>query len=358
MLILLVNVMMSKDTNNISLVLEFFSRMVDKHGVKNKKIHEIKTKFGEKRMFYLVKCEVFEDLTLLEYIDSQNVRLSRQREELIDLSVKIANQNNNNNMRHSQQEVINHFKSGLPGGVGLRDMITQIKERYPWSSSKKIIMIFVSLMTCLLGVGLYVLDLWTDVKFSLSMLDGTAKYSDERNVSVKEDLNFAPVNMTHVEFFYPDCYEYMKNESQSQGKNYTKVHNFLDEEDYGVTGWIAIYHCIQPVLLSLVIFLSINYKKCQIRKNCLTPNIPVPERWNYKDWLIFNNIFCCMPNLIYLPYKTILAIGRVVPNPAFTNIYGFYLTVKRHNARSQPDFRTKIASTEEKIRKHEPLGKI
>ena len=60
---------------------------------------------GKKTMFYLY---------LLEYIDTQNVRLIRQREELIDLSVKIANLNHRDDTEKAMEEV-------------LRDMITQIK---------------------------------------------------------------------------------------------------------------------------------------------------------------------------------------------------------------------------------------
>ena len=44
-------------------------------------------------MFYNVKCKYLDDKSLLEYIESENVRLSKQREELIDLSVKIADHN-------------------------------------------------------------------------------------------------------------------------------------------------------------------------------------------------------------------------------------------------------------------------
>ena len=54
----------------------------------------------------------------------------------------------------AMDEVINHFKSGLPSGEGLRDMLSQIKERYAWPTSKTIIMILLSLMACLLGIGL------------------------------------------------------------------------------------------------------------------------------------------------------------------------------------------------------------
>ena len=252
--------MMSKDTNNISLLLDFFSRIVDKHGVKRKKIHEINTEFGEKRMFYLVKCQVLDGLSLLEFIDAENVRLSRQREELIDISVKIAHKNNNYKLAHSQEEVINHFKSGLPSGIGLRDMISQIKEHYPWSTSKKMIMIFLSLMTCILGVGLYILDLTTDLRFSLDMFNGfkSSKEPDFDEIWAEKGLNFSSLRLSNRV-----CYDYMRS-SVSKEKNYRKL-DPLSEELYVTTGWIAIYHCIQPFFITFLIFLSIN---CQKWKSC------------------------------------------------------------------------------------------
>ena len=74
-------------------------------------------------MFFNVKCKVLDRKSLLKYIDSQNVRLSRQREELIDLSVKIADLNHRDDTEKAMAEVINHYKSGLPSGVGLRECL-------------------------------------------------------------------------------------------------------------------------------------------------------------------------------------------------------------------------------------------
>ena len=131
-----------------------------------------RTEGKDKMMFYNVKCQELDNKSLLQFINLENVRLITQREELIDLSVKIASLNNISktseeavavvNTKKAMEEVINHYKSGLPSGVGLRDMITLIKERFPWSSSKKGLKIFLSLLTCLLGIGLFVLDVYTD----------------------------------------------------------------------------------------------------------------------------------------------------------------------------------------------------
>merc|ERR1719336_604384 len=107
-------------------MLSFLTGVLEKYGKQDKKdeIEKIKEIFGE--MFG----------RLLSYIDSQNVRFIRQREELIDLSVKIAGMNHGGDTEEAMDEVINNYKSILPSGEGLRDIINSIKERYPWSTFK------------------------------------------------------------------------------------------------------------------------------------------------------------------------------------------------------------------------------
>ena len=82
--------MMNKDSGRISSVLDFLSKQLDNNPddyQKTKEILGIETMVGKRTiMFYLVKCEELDDKSLLEYVDSEGVRLSRQREELIDLS--------------------------------------------------------------------------------------------------------------------------------------------------------------------------------------------------------------------------------------------------------------------------------
>ena len=77
-LIYLVEIMMNKDPEVISSVLDFFSKKLDKSGDDYQRTKEVlqieRMKGEEKMMFYLVKCKEFDDKSLLEYIDSQNVR--------------------------------------------------------------------------------------------------------------------------------------------------------------------------------------------------------------------------------------------------------------------------------------------
>ena len=335
--------MMNKDPDRISSVLDFLTKKLDNNPdsyEKTKEILGIETMVGERKiMFYNVKCEEFHGKSLLEYIDSENVRLSKQREELIDLSVKIANMNHKNNSEKAMEEIINNYKSGLPSGVGLRYMIDMIKEHYPWPPSKKWFMIFLSFMTCLLGIGLFAFDLKTDIEFSLELFNKTKyleKPPDFDDFLTTNDLNFSAVKSEHE-----DCFVAM--DSLFKEKYNRKS---TDDEDYVLTAWIAIWHCIQPFCFMLIVFLIIIVTKC---KGGEIPDEPESPRGKYK-WLCLNSVFCCLPNLAY--------IGSVLPFPGLTNLYRFYLDAKCHIARSHPDFKTRIVKYEKKIRKHEALGKL
>ena len=298
--------LMHKDPTRISAVLDFLSKSLNKDYQKTKEILGIETDHeGEKMIFYLVKCEVLGGFSLLEYIDSQNVRLSRQREELIDLSVKIANLNQGDDTETAMKEVIEHFKSGLESGVGLRDMIEMIKERYPWKPNKKKIMILVSLITCLLGIGLYVFDVKTDLQFSLEMLDRT-------NNNTADDF------LTKVK----NCWARRSTEvpSNSSGKLNEKSQN----NAYCNIAYISFWHCIQPFLFVLLVafnktFIGRNRKKSSASYLC----------------------FCFVPGF----WK--------IPIPALTLLYRFWLDIKCHSARSLTNFKEEIVKIEEEIHRHE-----
>ena len=371
----------------VSSVLDFLSQNLRKFRKKNQLPNYQKTKEslgietvkGKKKiMFYNENYKNLDNQTLLEYINSQNERLARQREELIDLSVKIANFNHTRvnkgekpsvDIERAMEEVINHYKSGLPSGVGLRDMITMIRERYPWSSSKTMIMIFISLITFLLGVGLYVLDLTTDVKFSLDMLKKTNESSNDSNDfdSTLKSLHpncYAVLNST----FYENCDgttdfdDFLLKTNSAPEKNYNRKSN---KDDYVVTAWISIWHCIQPFVVTAFVSLTIQYKRGCSGLKCSIQDIPdLPDCLkNNRACQMVNTLLCCIPFKLLWPlgclgYLLLRELGRVVPIPALTNFYRFYLDVRCHDARSKPDFRTRIVSIEKEIREHEALGEL
>ena len=361
----LVQIMLLKDPAEISSVLSFLTKKLDNFEYKKnkedyqktKEILEIEKLEGkEKMMFYNVKRKEFDNKSLLQFINLENVRLSRQREELIDLSVKIADLNHSSNSLNSEEEkvivdtkkameeVIYHYKTGLPSGAGLRDMIKQIKERYPWSDSKKVLMILASIGTCILGVGLFGLDIYTDIQFSWDLwnINRTLGKDNESFKATfirflsKNDLKFRTRKARSR------ALESLKDLEEDFDRRINETSN--DFDDYKLTSGIAICHCILPIVITMIVFISM---RCRKGKKILTPfelaNFKSPKWWGL-------NIFCCIPNLAFL--------GKVLPIPAFTHLYRCYLDIRCHKARSKPDFRTKIVQWEKKIRKHEAIGKL
>ena len=77
---------MNKESDKISLMLDFLS--------KNSRDEKIRILLGkDKKVFYLSPCEEFGGKSLLQYIDAQGSRMVRQKEELIDLAIKIQKLN-------------------------------------------------------------------------------------------------------------------------------------------------------------------------------------------------------------------------------------------------------------------------
>ena len=77
-LIFSVNNLMNKDSDKISLMLDFLS--------KNCRDERVRSLLGQgKDLFYQIPCEELKKKSLLQYIDAQGSKMVRQKEELIDL---------------------------------------------------------------------------------------------------------------------------------------------------------------------------------------------------------------------------------------------------------------------------------
>ena len=280
---------MSKNPEVISALLDFLSKKLDTTAgfeeIKELLGVETEEEGSRRRTFYLVKCPVLGGDSLLHYIVSQSGRLNRQREEMIDLSVKISNRNNPSDKRKAMDEVISSFKSGLPSSVGLRDMISSVKERYPWTRSRRSLMVLVSLVACLLGIGFYVLDVVTDVYFSWEMLTKTnetwspdSEQPETRDFTVSScilDVSWAksksklglPSRNISLERLEECNYTNIKSLTEFPKMSWMKIFDFwekcdfhpdqyMDPEEYRMTGIIALWHCIQPWLITIICFLG------------------------------------------------------------------------------------------------------
>ena len=135
-------------------------------------------------------------------------------------------------------------------------------------------------------------------------------------------------------------------EKEFDEKKNSTVQN-INFDDYVATGWISLYHCVQPFLVILIVFLSMNCKGGKCSAQHQLEDLRINKEWHSQ----------CTISALYC-LKKMAFIGSVVPLPGFTNLYSFYLDVRCHHARSKPDFRTMIVSIEEEIREHEALGEL
>ena len=364
--------LMTKDPSRIINLLNFLSKMSEKIEEKDKKeesdkiievFGEMFGMFDQENIFYLVKCQEFDGKSLLSYINSQNVRLFRQREELIDLSVKIANLNNGGASEKAMDEVINNYKSGLASGVGLRDMINMIKERYPWPTSKMFIMILVSLVFCLLGISLFAFDLKTDIQFSLEMLETNKSIPLEYRQTFPEECK--------VRIRETACLEKCWDENHDVSSEPSNSAEYID--DMKTTGWFSVWHCVQPFLVTFLVFLSMNYRELNFKgvKRIFPEinNFPVPDCLDKSHWCSSYNILVCCCQLPFLLLwfalwfvmgtlgNCFLSLTSILPMPVFTHIYMLYLSVRGHIARSKPQFKREMEKIERKIENYEALGK-
>ena len=338
--------LMNRDPGMISTVLDFFTKRLEKYEskttsedekedmLKSQKVPRVYENFkekigiekkggGDQNIFYLWPCKELGGESLLKYLDTKTFCFLRQRRELIELSVKIARLNHGQDSEEAMKEVINHYKSCLPSGPGLRDLLNMIKEQYPMSTFKALVNISVSLLVCTMTIGFYVFDIYTDVRFSLKMLNGSEEGSFDLHSHNLSPLCI-PESCQAQQMALDTCLEQELHSEENLESSEFRA-------DMMTTGWIAVWHCIQPFFVSFIVFLSMN---------CSCSSSPPTT-----------------PEASYRPSRGPISLLSVLPIPVFTNIYRFYLSLRFNLARSQPDFKKKIGKIEQQIQDHKNPGR-
>ena len=166
---------------------------------------------------------------------------------------------------------------------------------------------------------------------------------------------YADIHSTFYEKYNrtTDLEDFLSKINSAFKEKYEPKSNKKDYYDYEATAWISIWHCIQPFVVTVIVFFTIHYKRDRKGLGFSLPVIP-----DLPDCLEDSRV-CRIGNYLgYLVYFLFRELGRLVPIPAFTNLYRFYLDVRHHIERSNPDFRSKMLDIEEQIREHEALGKL
>ena len=268
---------------------------------------------GENR-FYLVKTKALGDeaggRSLLKYIVDNGARMMKQREELLDLlKEKIENE---------ESKIIHNLKFGLPSSIGLAECIKMTKEKYEWSKTKVRGMIVMSLITNILGLVLYFLDVFTDGLYVDKMLKH----------SLRNPEHFSALKTNCSNEFYREMMDNKWKMLCEQEREYCfELHQNLtlmgqDCRDFGLRFedpqrftecfWYSLIHCIVPIIWIILVFI-------------LTMNV-----WNI--WAI--------------------------PFPPITRIVKIYQDTQMFNKRSKWDFKEKVPEIEAKIADHEDSVKL
>ena len=91
------------------------------------------------------------------------------REQLIKLIIKIDRKVHGN---YDKMRVIESVKTEVPSSLELTNCIISIESRYSWSSPKMMVEIMKSFcLNILLGYGLFIMDVGTDIYFTYQMFE-------------------------------------------------------------------------------------------------------------------------------------------------------------------------------------------
>ena len=122
------------------------------------------------RSFLLKNYEAFKNENILDFIASREDAIT-QREELVELLDQYERHKNHKDPKKSKNSLKALFKSNLKTSVGLVAFLDSVDAKYPITTIKKWAMIVIEGLTWLLGVGLYLLDVMTDVFFAMKVQD-------------------------------------------------------------------------------------------------------------------------------------------------------------------------------------------
>ena len=125
--------------------------------------------FGDDQKFYLKYDKEEGKETLLQSV--VNNSLIKDREEILEIMKKVdlSRHPGSTEQQDADFRLKKQVKKACPSSIGLRDCIQSIDEKYPWSSIKHKVMLFLSFFAFCMGTLFYGLDVYTNIRFSLKM---------------------------------------------------------------------------------------------------------------------------------------------------------------------------------------------
>ena len=244
------------------------------------KDHFESTVFGKEQNFYLKYDKDEGKETLLQSV--LNKGMVKDREEILFLMKKVDIEKYPNEQEDADYRLKKQVQKACVSSAGLRDCIQSIDEKYPWGNLKHKVMVFLSLFIFFMGTTFYVLDIYTDVKFSLDMFNYSKRsFTQELNLCQEDfDKEFSTmVDNCRNNFNRAECSSSLAVVKKIADDCFDNEERFSDPNDWWIAGTVSSAHCALPILIGFIL-----WGVLQIGQGCdlkSLRNLPLPfvTRW-------------------------------------------------------------------------------
>ena len=214
------------------------------------------TLLGDKEKFYSNYDKTEKKETLLE--STLNNGMIKEREDMLEVMKKVDLARYPDKQEEAGDRIKRQVKKAVPSSVGLRDCIKSISDKFPWSSSKYKFMTGLSFfIQVILGTAFYVLDVYTDIKFSLEMYGNAGRnFAAEMTKchSKFDQLIDLTIEDCKMHFNKLSCMAVLAEAKKTSDECFINEQRFTDNTDWRIAGAVCAAHCILPFLASFILW--------------------------------------------------------------------------------------------------------
>jgi len=196
--------------------------------------------------------------TLLE--STLNNGMVKEREDMIAVMKKVDLKRypDPKEQEDADVRIKRQVKKAVAPSVGLRDCLKSVAEKFPWSSTKVKFMTTLSFfIQCILGTAFYVLDVYTDIKFSAEMVGNSKKnFGAEMTkcMYIFEGVLDQAIEDCKMQFNKQACMSSIAELKFTSDECFQNEQRFTDNTDWRIAGGVCAAHCIIPFLVSFILW--------------------------------------------------------------------------------------------------------
>ena len=219
------------------------------------KNHFYCTVFGDEQNFHLKYDKEEGKETLLQSV--LNKGLVKQREEVLFVMKKVDLEKYPDKQENANYRLKKQVQKACSSSEGLRYCIKSIDEKYPWGYLKHKIMVFLSFCTLIMGLMFYGLDIYTDIRFSLDMLNYSKRnFTQEQSwCQVDFDNEFSlTIEQCRNNFNKTNCLNSLAFVKKLADDCFNDEQRFEDPNDWWIVGTVSSFHIALPFLIGFILW--------------------------------------------------------------------------------------------------------